>query len=351
MNENLPEKTPDADLSPVNNGGSAATGRELAVSGGEVYLPDSGTVKPGDEKFREVVAEVLPEVAPSLSDNALGRSRGYSVAAVLLILVFLCIVFVSLWHLVPHPEKLTCTAIGVPKPGQDIYRGRFGTEFGTANKQIDAEQFNAARKTLEPLVDALLKEGALTAEDDNIFFTYFSLFDRLDWDDGARARLARLGELAPDEYRWQLFDILSHPALTRRDGEFQNPDDGKLNFNSVSIIVRLKKIDFLRRRRPELAQQLDLCKCYLDLNLWRLKNHEEKSATVGVEDREEALKIAKKYDHDRDFLKVRRYIVVQMLNDSSGKFIGRYKFDDNIYYKKKRLDEELVKLQKKLKKH
>lgn len=350
MDENLPEKTPDADLSPVN-GGSAATGRELAVSGGEVYLPASATVKPGDEKFREIVSEVLPEVAPSLSDNALGRSRGYSVAAVLLILVFLCAVFVALWHLVPRPEKLTCTVIGIPEPGQDIYKGRFGTEFGKAQEHIKNKKFNAAREILEPIVDKLLKDGVPTAADDNIFFTYFSLFDRLAWSDGARARLAKLGKLAPDEYRWQLFDILSHPALARFNGEFQNPDDGKLDFNSKSIIVRMKKIDSLRRRRPELARQLDLYKCYLDLNLWRLKNHEEKSARVGVEDREEALKIAKKYANNLDFLKVRRYIVVQMLNDSSGNFIARYKFDGNVYYSKTRLFEELGVLQKKLKKH
>ena len=344
MDENLPEKTPDAGLSRPDGGK-----RELAVVGGEVYLPGD-PVKPGDEKFEETVAEVLPEVAPSLSDGALGRSRGYSMATVLLILLFLSGVFAASWYWMPRPEPLTNTEIGFIEPENSTYTGRFDTEFEKAKQQIKNMQFSAARETLEPIVDTLLNEGGLKTEDDNIFCAYFSLFDRLDWEDGVRARLARLSELAPDEYRWQLFDILSHPALARLNGEFQNPDDGKLDFNAEGIIARMKKIDSLRRRHPELAEQLDLCKCYLDLNLWRLKNHTEKSARVGVEDREEALKIAKRYGDNRDFLIVRRHIVERMLRDSKKKMILKYKFDDNIYYTKDNLEEELRSLRKKLKK-
>ena len=344
MDENLPEKTPDAELSRPDGGK-----RELAVVGGEVYLPGD-PVKPGDEKFEETVAEVLPEVAPSLSDEALGRSRGYSVMAVLLILLFLGGVFTLGYWLRPRPVKLTSTVIGVPKPESSTYTGRFAAELGRAQQQIQKQQFIAARKTLEPIVDTLLNAGGLKPEDANIFYAYFSLFNRLGWDDGARARLAKLIVRDPDEYRWQLFDILSHPALARLNGEFQNPDDGKLDFNAEGIIARMKKIDSLRRRRPELAEQLDLCKCYLDLNLWRLKNHTEKSARVGVEDREEALKIAKRYGDNRDFLIVRRHIVERMLRDSKKKMILKYKFDDNIYYTKDNLEEELRNLRKKLKK-
>ena len=350
MDENLPEKTPDADLSPAD-GGSASTKRELAVAGGEVYLPASRTVRPEDGQFRTIVTETLPEIAPSLSDTALGHSRGYSVAAIILILIFLSVVFALLYTLAPRPVELTGTAVGVPKPKHAVYSGRFAAEFGGALEQIKNDRLDAARKMLEPPVDRLLNEGDLTAADDNIFYAYFSLFDMLGWDHGARKRLEKLIGLAPDEYRWQLFDILSHPALARGSGGFSVPDDRKLEFTFRSIAVRKKKIAVLRRRHPELAEQLDLYDCYLAVNLWRLKNYEKRSAKVGEEDRERAWSIAKRYGGNRDFLNVRRYIVVRMLNDCSGKFIGRYKFDDRIYYSKTRLIEELVKLRKKLKKH
>ncbi len=345
MDENLPEKTPDADLPQTD------AGRELAVAGGEVYLPATRIVKPGDEKFEEIVTKTLPEIAPSLSDNALGRSRGYSVAAIVLILIFLGAVFALLYTLAPRPVELTGTAVGVPKPKHAVYSGRFSAEFAGALEQIKNDRLDAARKTLEPLVDQLLKAGALTAEDDNIFYAYFTLFDRLGWDGGARKRLEKLIGTAPDEYRWQLFDILSHPALARRNGEFVAPNDRKLEFTYRSIAVRRKKIAVLRRRHLELAEQLDLYDCYLTINLWRLKNYEKRSAKVGEEERERAWSIAKRYGGNRDFLNVRRYIVVRMLNDSSGTFIGKYKFDDKIYYNKTRLFEELGRLQKKLKKH
>lgn len=347
MDENLPEKTPDAELTQTGSEGTSA-GRELTVAGGEVYLPASETVKPGEEKFEETVAEVLPEIAPSLSDEALGRSRGYSIAAVLLIFGFLCAACAALYLLTPRPEKLTYTAVGVPKPEQDTYGGRFGAEFGRAQTQIEKRQFHAARETLEPLVDTLLNDGAPHAGDDNILYSYFSLFDRLDWDDGARKRLAKLIGLAPDEYRWQFFDILSHPALARRDGGFGDPNDWKLDFTWESVVSRMKRIDALRRRHPELAKQLDLCKGYLAVNLWRLKNHEKRSARVGVEDREEAWRIAKRYGGDADFLKLRRYIVVQMLDDSRNGFIGPYTFDRRTHYSKAPLETEHGDLKNKL---
>ena len=344
MDENLPEKTPDAGLSHPNGK------RELEVAGGEIYLPSIETVKPGEKKFEETVAEVLPEVAPSLTDGALGRSRGYSVAAVLLILVFLGGVFAA-WHLLrPLPVELTGTAVGVARPEPRTYDGRFGKEFRKAQEQIGKDQLSAARETLEPVVDTLLNEGGTEAQDANIFYAYFSLFDRLNWDDAARKRLAKLIAVSPDEYRWKFFHILSHPALARRDGGFGDPNDRKLEFGPQGILERLREIDSLRRRHSdaELKRQLDLCECYLRMNLWRLKNHEKRSAAVGAEEREKALEIAKKYDHDRDFLKVRRRIVVQMQRDSEGKFIGRYRFDGRIFYTKAPLEIERRKLKKKL---
>lgn len=346
MDDNFPRKTPDAEPAQAGGGG-ASTKRELAVAGGEIYLTASETVRPGDGKFEAVVAEVLPDVAPSLSDNALGHSRGYSIAAVALILLFLCGVFTA-WHLLkPRPIVLTGTAIGVPEPEPRTYNGRFGAEYRKAFEQIKSDQFSAARETLKPLVDKLLDEGDPKPEDANIFYDYFRLFNRLDWDDGARRQLAKLIEIAPDEYRWQLFAILNHPALARCDGKFRIPNDWELDFSRKGIADRIETIRALRRRHTdaELARQLDLCECYLALNMWRLENHKKRSDEIGVKARERAWEIAKKYDDNLDFIRVRIYIIEKMFDDG---IRGHYTFDGRRRFRERYLKDLLAELKNKL---
>ena len=331
------------------NGGSAATGRELAVSGGEVYLPDSGTVKPGDEKFEDIVREVLPEVAPSLSDHALGRSRGYSVAAVLLILVFLCVVVFLPFLLRPRPPELPITNIDGPSKPELEYSGPFSSQYEIAKQQSKNGQFKAARETLAPAVKEILSCKPVKEKDKRLLHEYFHLFDRMAWDDDALRDLNTLIKIDPDDDNWKLFYIRSTPALEPENGNLRLPNDRKLNFDWRGLVARQQVVDELRKKpRDELkkCEQLDLYKCHLALNLWRLKNFEKREKkpddAKGEEDREEAWKIAKKYGNNQSFLNIRIYIVSQMLEDGTS---GYYIFDGKQYYREKHLKDALRNLE------
>ena len=325
---------------------------ELEISGNEVYLPASTVVKPGDDRYRELVKDALPpEIGSSISEEVLGRPKGYSAGGVLLILAFLCAYVAIFWWLIPRPVPLGSTDISIPPPErQKIYRGRFSTQFERAQNQINEKKYIAAKETLRPLVKKLLSGKALSAADDLIFFTYFDLLhSHLGWDDKSDyGLLGQLRDKCPDEFRWQLFHILNSPVLKIRDGHLQTPGHN-IGTNAEQILDRMKIIDDLRVRHHDdkkLVEQLDLYKCYLDLYLWRIKNAKDPDDSKGQEDREEALKIALRYKGNGDFIQARRYIIQQMLNDGTS---GYYRFNGEKHYWSTYLKDALEELNKEAK--
>lgn len=325
---------------------------ELEISGEEVYLPSSEVVKPGDDRYREIVTEALPpEIGPAISEEALGHYKGYSAAAVLLILVFLGAGIVMFWRLIPRPVELKSTDIGIPLPEKTRYSGRFAAGFRRAQEQIGERKYAAARETLRPLVEALLDGETIPAEEDPVFYAYFDLLHgHLNWSGDDRELLGRLREKRPDEFRWQLFHILNSPELAIRDGHLQTPDEQRKSVTERSsgrqIRDRMTVIDELRKRHHDddkLVERLDLYKCYLDLYLWRRKNLVGPDDEKGQDNREEAFRIALRYRGNRDFIKVRRYIIGKMLEDGTS---GYYVFNGQKYYMEKHLKNALGELEK-----
>lgn len=316
MSENLPEIQPDQP--PVQREGK----RELVVNGAEVYLPGSAALAPGDPKLEKIVAEVLPDYAADLSEDALRRPKGYSILATILLLAFFFGLGFALYSLRPQ-VILQETSVMVPPPQNNSYAGEFRPQLGDAIEKIQAKRREEARRILSPVVDELLSRGGNQQKNAPIFYAYFSLFNFLDWDAPAVEQLQKLIALDRDEYRWRLFDILRQSALSR---EKLLPDERKLNFTRESLLRTMAEIDALRRNHaddPELTRQLDLCKCSLDLRLWRLKNHPYANDKFGEEDREEAWEIASQYPQDKTFHQIRRYLITRLLQDGTS---GYYQF-------------------------
>ncbi len=332
MSENLPDITPDQPPAPPENQ------RELVVSGEEVYLPESGRIVPGGAEFEKIIAEVLPDYAPALSEEALCRPKGYSLLAALLILLLLGGVATALFILRPQVDLQT-TAILVPKPKKTSYSGEFSREYKEAMQMIKNQQFATAREFMSPMIDQLLERGGNQGENTPIFYAYFSLFDRLSWDYRAREQLKRLIALDSDHYQWKLFKILSHPALSCAN---RFPDEYHLDFQAEPLIATLAEIDDLRQLHhddAEVVKILDLCKCYLDLQLWRMKNFPKVDDKNGEADREEAYRIASKYPKNQSFVDIRNYIVNRLLQDGTS---GRYVFNGKIYWSEKHLRQALL---------
>jgi|GEM_PF-4949818 len=353
----------DNDLRSVTSGASELTpsgaagngGRELEVSGGEVYLPASNSVKPGDDGFDRIVREVLPDCAPSLSANALCRPRGYSAAAVVLILCFLGGVVAMLACLSPGPPPPPPgTSLVGPAPFEVKYRGEFSEEYETAVRKIREGKFNAARSILEPIAEKTLSGDKIRTDGERkLLDTYFHLFDRLEWDGKALRLLRTARDRDPDCDNWQYFFIYSHPALRREDGKLKLPHDRSLRFPArhKDIVDRQRAIDKLVMKyqgdeeKKAKIEELKLLKCYLALNLWRMKNINEREDANGVEDREEALKIAREYPDKKDFIDVEIYIILTLMN---GDIKGFYVFGGQEYYRLKHLKERLTELKGKI---
>lgn len=345
----LPAETPPP-VPPAKNGKG-----EIVVSGNEIYLPESATVRPGDPEFAAIVAEVLPEYAPSLSEEA----RGYPVWAILLILVFLGSLTAGLYWLRPQPPVplVEDTTMEVPPPKNTGYSGEFSREYRKAMELVKEKKYEDARKCLEPVVDLLLArweadpEKAREEEPKNepVFYSYFALFNNLPWDDeagmGERARdhLDRLIRLDSD-YRWKLFEI--QYQLTRMGGE--RPGRLSRHATVASLYKIMGRIDDLRKLLaddPKLTRQLDLYKCHFDLKVWRKRVDEHAPDDEwGVGDREEVLKISSRYPNDIPFRKIRIYLMETLRREIKWK----YRFNGEDYYSNAHLEKALMEEREKL---
>lgn len=330
--ENLPEIQPNQPVIPTNGT------RELVVSGGEVYLPDAGRFRPDDPEFSAIVNEVLPDYAASLSEDALHRPRGYSIWAIILIMLFLCSLIAIFFFLRPR-VRLETTSMKVPPPDVTTYAGEFAQQYKEALAYVKSERNKDARKCLSPVINQLLQRREAGRKNEPIFYSYFSLFEHLPWDREAETQLKRLIEL-DDQYRWELFDILCQLAMA--GGEKPGVLSGNATVDSLYAIMG--KIDNLRRRladKPELTRMLDLCKCHFGLKVWRLLNSPEPDDEFGLRDREEVWEIASRYPRDIRFIEVRRYLVRQLILDNPS---GFYIFNGKKLWREKHLEDALQEL-------
>lgn len=268
-------------------------------------------------------------------------------AAVLLILLALSIAFVIFWAAIPHRGKLVPTDIDIPKLEKEYYDGEFSAEFRRAQKLRLQKQFIAAREVLRPVVEKLLDKDAQEADAAVVYFAYFDLLlSHLSWSWPDCILLGRVREKYPNEYRWALFHIRNSPALAQKDGHLQTPGDQKVHVSAPQLLDRMSIIGDLRKRHHDdkaLVEKLDLFECYLYLYLWRLKNGDKPDDAKGEYEREEALKIAKRYRKHTDFNAAREYIIRQMLRDGTR---GYYVFDGKKYFREKHLRKALRELER-----
>ena len=335
MEENLPEIQPDMSAARRPQGQ-----RSLVVtSDGEIYLPASRPVKPGDADFADIVRDVLPEYAASLSDEALRRPRGYPAWAVLLLLLFFAALFAGFFFLKPQ-VYLETTSTDVPPPENSHYRGKFSGKLKEAEDLVKSKRYNDARTCLSPVINELIAkwEQGSGQKNEAIFRAYFDLFNHEGWDFDAANQLNELIK-RDDNYRWKLFNI------KRLLEEMGGDTLGKLSDKAKKIkpdffdgIIR--QIDGLRKAHPELGRQLDLYECQFELKKWRRLNIPKANADSGVEEREQVWRTACRYPRDENFRRIRRYLVRTLKFDWKFTKVS-ITFNGETIYRKKKLDEYL----------
>lgn len=335
MEEHLPDTQPDPPAAPCPQ-----EQRSLVVtSGGEIYLPASRPVKPGDKDFAEIVGNVLPEYAASLSDEALRRPRGYPAWAILLIMLFLASLVAGFFFLQPQ-VRLETTSTDVPPPENDRYRGIFSEKLKEAENFVKSERYNDARNCLSPVIEELLGkwEQGSGQKNEAIFRAYFDLFNHLPWDSDAVKHLGTLIKL-DDNYRWKFFNIKRLLEEMGGDALGKLSDKAK-RFNPEYFDWIIRQIGDLRKEQPGFERQLDLYECQFRLKKWRRLNIPKANADSGVEEREQVWKTACSYPKDENFRRIRRYLVGMLKFDWKFTKVS-ITFNGETIYRKKKLDEYL----------
>ena len=328
--ENLPQVQPGSSLEPTRS----EKKRELIVCGDEIYLPDSGRFRPDDAEFATIVKEVLPDYSASLSEEALHRPPAYSAWAVILILLFFTSLITVLFLLRPQ-VSLKNTVMEIPLPKVTNYIGEFSRQYKKAAGYKKDERYTNARKCLSPVIDDLLKRPEVKSEEQQLFYFYFSLFERLKWDEDAKEQLKRLIELDKDQYRWKLFNIRRIQSALGGDNLDQLPKDRKGIDEALMQIKELRRWQVIDKNLPD---QLDFYECYFKFKLWRLKNHPKADDEYGLRERERVWEIASKHPQDKKFLEIKRELIRKLLPEIHGWY---YRVEGEDYVLKSHLKRKL----------
>ena len=155
----------------------------------------------------------------------------------------------------------------------------------------------------------------------------------------------------PDDVRWPLQELKLKSRVLLKRGDFRlgAAEPGRL----TQINIQLAKIDSIRRLDRRTGRQnrviIDLLEAKFLTASWLLSGfalgYPDDLGDIGVEEREKAYQIAKRYDN-QDFLELRREIVRKILVGDS--MMNSYFFNGKSRYSKRYLEEELMAIQSRL---
>ncbi len=162
----------------------------------------------------------------------------------------------------------------------------------------------------------------------------------------ARKILDGLAGQYPDDVRWPLqrLKIESRLCLLKDDFHLKAPDQPRIPKIATLLheLPNIRRLDRRTGRKNRLI--IDLLEAKLLTATWLLKGfsqgYPDDQGDIGVEEREEAYQIASRHYDTRDFLELRKKIILKILEGDSK--MNRYYFKRRTYYSRRHLEEELM---------
>ena len=322
----------------------------VRVLDGAVYLPEGKPVASDGPEFERLLRKYLPqEIAPDIVAQWRGET-GKTTRLQWLISVSLLLAAAGfLYYFFPKTrldaprsmENMKIVNLSPRLRSNSPYRG----DYERARESFKKGNYHDSARTLKSDVDNIIRAADRTA--DPVLILYFdSLMKIRDFDIGdseAAAQLRVLQEYDPDNPAWAQFAFELNPRILSMRNYHQVSQNLRQPAYRKSLRSRLLDVDFALKQlrilrnlvnpaklpEHELKQQrehFDLFEIQLRISRWLLVGSATGESSLpdnfgdpGVDDRETALRIAKKYEHSacEDFWRARRFIAEELCRQDS----------------------------------
>lgn len=333
----------------------------LILRDGQIILPEKNVIQAENREFLDVVRETLPqEVVPEIVEAMKEKRPSYSRFTRFLFFIAITGSLVACYYFWPPSGTLVNSDNGAVIETQTPKRvtAEYSDIAKNMSKEMEAGHYAAAADHLEPRLDELLASKETFTANSRLLALYLScgLKGGLFNDKDAIKLINKALGFMPDYLEWYMYKV---HYLWRKYNEIYKDYNAlaasDLYFSSRKLLEICSLVNFIKhksvnkpendRLTPEELRGLDLVKCRALIALWMVeggpKNFPDDYGDPGVDRREEALAIARKYDNDEAFLKERLFIADKIKSGHWGLALRRYRFNGRDYSSDKVLDEEI----------
>ena len=328
------------------------------VLDGAVYLPAGKPVEAESEEFESLLRKHLP---PEIAADVMGQWRGVSRHATRLqwIVSVVCLLtaFGLLFHFFPKTrfdglkehEGMEIRDLSGPLPFNSPYR----SDCNKAEREYKEGKYDDVRQTLENSVNEIIRTKNRNA--DRVLYLYFDALRKLD-NRGSSEAVSLLTDLIqqdPKTLRWRQFKFELSPKICRvlnygQVYKAMSTPDGRERIDGYLNDVKYTRdhLNELKRKCSKaelerLRETLDIYRVKLLISCWLLKGYKAGKAALpddegdpGVDDREDALRIALKHDATsscKDFWQARLFIAKTLCKQDDTGWKNRLKLNQTYW--------------------
>ena len=357
----------------VSNDDEAVSGADHALTlvNGRLRLPGKHEISLDSKRFRGIVKRTLPHEAPELLRVLQVRqeksSRLERIAFVLgIALIGYCVWF--FWPTFPPLDDTTYSYDIATLTSGNVDK-KYNALLARANQLMREKRYKECGDSLQNDVNEVINTKKEFLPNRRLVAMYLSCRQKHDVQDPDGTVFPQLIELCRKAQKydslpeWQLYELYFtwapytyRNAYLRYEGlmkQFQ-PSEGNMKAKAkhkalLAELERLEKMSEAIRARMVNRQEndfltLDKLICQILVARWIVEGYSsypDDFEDAGVSYREEAYKLAKQYNNNLEFLKLRRAIAGKVLNNDAAWTFNFYYFDGHKHYKKEYLQKTI----------
>lgn len=326
----------------------------LATRENSLPIPATQNVVGNSEDFHAIIRQTFPaDVSNEVCALHNNDTRGCSRLGLLLTVLFCIAVILLGYHFWPQPiPPVETKEIKLSDKSKNISK-EYAELAKTATKLLDNKEYNSCAHLLLPQLDKLLSinpenDKLLWKENKSLFVLYFECVvnGRLQFEYLKKCLnfLEILQKLEPDEIKWHAYELLLKSRSVLDGFESVTSGDTRRIERAKDCLALAKTVQHMDadKNQGKNKAPIELIQARLLTLIWLLSGIPnglpDDEGDIGVNEREEAYKIALRYPDNADFLRLRLLILRKMILHSG--YFNSYYFQGQKYYRNVYLEDE-----------
>ncbi len=340
----------------------------LVVVNNRVVLPKTRAVVLESRKFHALLKRTVPTVAPELIEALKARQDRPSRIQRLGLFVGLVAVFASVFCLWPRSMPLQDTTLTYEIAS--LTSDTVGNEYKRLQREckvlMNQGEYTECVKRLRDPVAAIMEDPALFRDNARLLSMYLECNKMTSGPSRSEPlrmemlRHCRKAQEYSDSPEWKVYGVYfqwarlkpSCDAFRRGNlaGLKKKEDRQRLERSLAALDAEANRTYAILMQRPDAKEfqvTLEKLRCEILIARWLVEgypHYPDDFGNAGVAFREEAYRIAKKYDNDVAFLEMRLEIATRILNGDHWYSLNNYYFDGKKYLSASHLENAIAEI-------